>query len=127
MLVRWLTVSFALSALSAVAHAADPVAGKTYFTEVCTQCHSAELNDGGGDMGPTLVGVFGRAAAVGDKMFPYSKALKDAKLIWNVETLERFLADPATAVPGTAMPLPIPAKTDRDNVIAYFQSLVGRN
>jgi len=102
-----------------------PVAGKAYFTQVCTQCHSAEPNDGGGEMGPTLYGLFGRAAAVGDEMFPYSKALKDSKLVWNAETLDRFLADPMTTVPGTAMPMSIAVKKDRDDVIAYFQSLTG--
>jgi len=58
-------------------------------------------------------------------MFPYSKALKDSKLIWNAETLDRFLTDPMTTVPGTTMPMPIPVKKDRDDVIAYFQSLMG--
>jgi len=123
MLVRILTVPFVLFAFDGAACAADAVAGKGYFTQVCAQCHSAESNDGGGEMGPILFGLFGRAAAVGDEMFPYSKALKDSKLVWNAETLDRFLADPMTTVPGTTMPMSIPAKKDRENVIAYFQSL----
>jgi cytochrome c2 len=45
--------------------------------------------------------------------------------VWNLETLDRFLTDPAATVPGTTMALPIPVKKDRDNVIAYFQSQVG--
>lgn len=124
MLIRVLTVPFVLLALDGAACAADAAAGKTYFTQVCTQCHTAEPTDGGGEVGPTLFGLFGRVAATGDEMFPYSKALKDSRLVWNAETLERFLADPVTAVPGTIMPMPIPAKQDRDNVIAYFQSLI---
>lgn len=123
MLSRILTVPFVLLGLAGAACAADAVAGKAYFTQVCAQCHSAEPNDGGGEMGPTLFGVFGRPAAVGDDMFLYSKALKDSKLVWDAESLDRFLADPMTTVPGTAMPMPIPAKKDRDDVIAYFKSL----
>jgi cytochrome c2 len=126
MSVRMFTAPLILFAIVAAAFAADPgdaAAGKVYFTQTCRQCHSAEPGDGGGEIGPSLVGVFGRPAGVGDTRFLYSKALPDSKLVWNLETLDRFLADPATTVPGTTMALPIPVKKDRDNVIAYFQSL----
>lgn len=114
-----------LFAFHGAACAADAAAGKAYFTQVCTQCHSAEPEDGGGETGPTLFGIFGKAAGVGDEMFPYSQALKDSKLVWNAATLDRFLANPMATVPGTAMPQPVPEKKDRDNLIAYFQSLIG--
>jgi cytochrome c len=125
MLLRIFAVPLAVLAFDGAAYAADAVAGKAYFTQVCAQCHSAEPNDGGGEMGPTLFGLFGRNAAVGDEMFPYSKALQDSKLVWNAATLDRFLAEPMTTVPGTTMPVQIPAQKDRDDVIAYFQSLAG--
>ena len=128
MSVRMFTVPLILFAIGAAAYAADPGdagAGKAYFTQTCRQCHSAESGDGSGEIGPSLVGVFGRPAGVGDTRFAYSPALTNSKLVWNAETLERFLTDPATTVPGTTMALPIPVKKDRDNVIAYFQSLVG--
>jgi cytochrome c len=120
------TAPLILFAIVAAAYAADPgdaAAGKAYFTQTCKQCHSAEPGDGGGEIGPSLIGLFGRPAGVGDNRFAYSKALTDSKLVWNQETLDRFLTDPATTVPGTTMALPIPVKKDRDNVIAYFKSL----
>ncbi len=123
---RALYLLLGISSFGGAAHAADAAAGKIYFTQVCTPCHSAEPNDGGGEMGPTLYGVFGRLAAVGDREFPYSPALKGSMLTWNADTLERFLANPPLTVPGTTMPMPIPVKQDRDNVIAYFQSLAGK-
>jgi cytochrome c len=117
-------VLFSIGDVVSAAEGGDAVAGKTFFTQSCAQCHSAESGDGGGEIGPTLLGLFGRPAGVGDNQFPYTKALKDSKLVWNVEALDRFLEDPPSAVPGTAMPMPVPAKLDRDNVIAYFKSLV---
>jgi cytochrome c len=128
MSVRVFTVAMILFAIGAACYAAvpgDAAAGKTYFTQTCKQCHSAESGDGGGEIGPSLIGVFGRPAGVGDERFAYTKALTDSKLVWNRETLNRFLMDPMMTVPGTTMALPIPAQTDRDNVIAYFQSLAG--
>jgi cytochrome c len=127
MSARMFTVPLILLAIS-IAYAADPgdpAAGKAYFTQTCKQCHSAEPGDGGGEIGPSLIGLFGRPAGVGDTRFLYSKALEDSKLTWNQETLDRFLTDPGATVPGTTMALPIPVKKDRDNVIAYFQSLAG--
>jgi cytochrome c len=128
MSVRMFTVLLILFAIGGASYAADPgdaAAGKVYFTQTCKQCHSAEAGDGGGEIGPNLVGLFGRPAGVGDDRFAYTKALTDSKLTWNRETLDRFLADPPTTVPGTIMALPVPVKKDRDNLIAYFQSLTG--
>jgi cytochrome c len=128
MSVRKFTAPLILFAIGAAAYAADPgdpAAGKAYFSQTCMQCHSAAPGDGGGEIGPSLIGVFGRPAGMGDTRFAYSDALKDSKLVWNQETLGRFLTDPATTVPGTTMAVPIPVKQDRDNVIAYFQSLGG--
>ncbi len=92
--------------------------------QTCRMCHSAKPGDGGGEIGPTLFGLLGRTAGVGDSAFVYSKALKDSKLVWNTESLDRFLEDPGSTVPGTTMPIPVPEKKDRNNVIAFFQSLV---
>jgi cytochrome c len=126
MLVRMCTAPLILLVIGTVAHAAGPgdaAAGKTYFSQTCMMCHSADPAEGGGEIGPSLIGLLGRTAGVGDTRFVYSPALKDSKLVWNAETLDRFLTDPAMAVPGTTMPIPVPAKKDRDNLIAYFQSL----
>jgi cytochrome c len=127
MSVRMTTVPLILL-IGGIAQGADPgdaAAGKTYFSQTCMQCHTADANEGGGEIGPSLVGLLGRTAGVGDTRFLYSAALKDSKLIWNQESLNRFLTDPATAVPGTTMPLPVPQQKDRDNLIAYFRSLSG--
>jgi hypothetical protein len=44
-------------------------------------------------------------------------------LAWDAATLDRFLTDPAKAVPGTAMPIPLPDASLRANVIAYLAAL----
>jgi cytochrome c2 len=115
-----------LLATSCAAYAADPgdaAAGKAYFSQTCKQCHTADPAEGGGEIGPSLVGLLGRLAGTGDNRFLYSTALKNSKLVWNPETLERFLADPGAAVPGTTMPIPVPEKKNRVDLVAYFQSL----
>jgi cytochrome c len=126
MAFRSFTVSLILLAIGGACFAGDPgdaLAGKAYFSQTCKQCHSAEPGDGGGEIGPSLIGLFGRPAGVGDARFAYTKALTDSKLVWNSQALDSFLADPATTVPGTIMAIPVAGKPDRDNLIAYFQSL----
>ena len=101
---------------------ADANAGKSYFHQQCALCHSAQTGDNGGAQGPNLNGVFGRNSA-GDPQFGYTKAMQAAKLTWDADTLNRFLASPTTIVPGSAMVVAIPKEDDRANVITYFQAV----
>jgi hypothetical protein len=110
-----------LSLASGSGRAADAPEGKRLFTERCAICHSAEPADGGGAQGPSLIGVFGRAAA--STSFPYSEALKDSHLKWDEATLDRFLNAPATMVPGTSMVVAVPKNNERADIIAYFKSV----
>lgn len=106
---------------SVSAQAADPNAGKTIFGQQCALCHSAAPGDNGGAQGPLLHGVFGRKAA--SENFGYTQALSNSGLTWNADTLDRFLAAPTQVVPGSSMVIPIQNKTERENVIAYFEAL----
>jgi glucose/arabinose dehydrogenase len=114
------TVGWVLAAAPALG--LDANAGKSLFRERCSVCHTAESGDNGGAQGPSLIGLMGRAAASAPR-FSYTTALRDSKLTWDVATLKRFLAAPTSVVPGTSMLLAVPSESDRDNLIAYFQSV----
>ena len=104
------------------AFSADASTGKALFAQRCTVCHTAESGDDGGAQGPSLIGVLGRPAASAPQ-FSYTQALRESKLSWDAATLKRFLSAPAGVVPGTSMALAVPDEADRDNLIAYFQSV----
>jgi cytochrome c len=120
------TLAAILQCVFMPAIAADVAAGEKYFEEYCTACHTARSDDNGGSQGPSLIGVFKRRVA-SDPAFTYTTALQNSQLTWDAATLDRFLKAPDTLVPGTEMLIPVPAKTDRDNLVAYFQSLVSAN
>jgi glucose/arabinose dehydrogenase/cytochrome c2 len=101
---------------------ADAADGKRVFREQCALCHSAQPGDDGGAQGPSLAGVYGRRAG-SEAHFSYSQALSASGITWDGATLTRFLASPTTLVPGTAMVLAVANPADRDNLVAYFQSL----
>lgn len=104
----------------------DARGGKDYFHKQCALCHSAEAGDGGGGQGPDLRNLMGRVAA-GDPQFDYTEAMKHAALRWNAESLQKFLAAPAEVVPGTAMLIVVPQLQDRNNLIAYFSGITGKD
>ncbi|HWB60033.1 MAG TPA: PQQ-dependent sugar dehydrogenase [Chthoniobacteraceae bacterium] len=105
--------------------AGDAARGKTLFTQSCAVCHSDVLGPGNTVIirqGPNLVGVVGRRAGTG-MSFNYTKPLRDSGLTWDAATLSHFLTNPAAAVPGTAMPIPVPNDQNRADLIAYLSTL----
>lgn len=64
----------------------------------CAACHSL----GWDRVGPRHCGLFGRRAG-SVPGFAYSDAMRQSKLVWDRQTLDRFIADPLGTVPGTLM------------------------
>ena len=99
----------------------DPVRGKALFEKRCTGCHALDRDR----EGPRLQGVYGRnSGAVAG--FPYSDALKMARVVWNDETLEKWLTDPDVFLPGNNMDFLLARPQERKDVIAYFKQGVGK-
>ena len=100
--------------------AADVEAGKTAFKK-CALCHTTET--GKNKVGPSLFGIVGRKSATVEN-FNYSEAMKKFDHTWDEATLDEYLADPRGTVPETKMIFPgIKDKTERDDVIAYLETL----
>lgn len=111
----------ASTAASASAADATVSAGEAYFKSNCASCHSVDAAVTPG-AGPGLAGIIGRKPG-GAPAYNYSDALARhgaAGKPWTAADLGIFLADPAKAVPGTTMPVNIPAQRERDAVIAYL-------
>jgi len=87
-----------LSAAQAAPDAATLKRGERVY-ERCAACHSIE----GNRTGPQHCGLFGRRAGTAPGYDGYSRALRDAKIVWNERTLDAFLQNPVRAVPGTTM------------------------
>lgn len=114
------TAALALGAVSQARAAGDPAAGKVVFAK-CLVCHTIE--PGKWKIGPSLWGVVGRHSA-SEPGFNYSEAMKKFNVTWTPEELDKYLAAPMKVVPGTHMIFPgLPSETDRQNVIAYLETL----
>jgi cytochrome c len=99
----------------------DADRGRAVFA-VCAACHR-EATAGVPNPGPDLRGVFGRAAG-SVPGYRYSRALRNAKRIWDETTLGNFIADPQAAVPGNTMPFPgLPDDAQRRDLVAFLKTL----
>jgi cytochrome c len=115
-----LAFNFLLVIADAPGMAADVEAGKTAFKK-CALCHTTEA--GKNKIGPSLFGIVGRKSATLED-FNYSEAMKKFDHTWDEGTLDEYLTDPRATVPGTKMIfLGIKDKTERDDVIAYLETL----
>ena len=94
----------------------DPSAGEAIYAR-CLACHVLAYDR----TGPRHCGLFGRRAG-SVKGFAYSDAMQRSKIVWNEKTLDRFLANPLKAVPGTAMGYAgVTDRTERADLIAYLK------
>src|ERR1700752_1158547 len=113
-----LIAAITLTALAWPALAAGEAdTGRALYQARCTACHSLDYNG----VGPAHRGVFGRSAGQAPG-FGYSNALKSSHVVWNEDTLDRWLADPEKFVPGQRMGVNVPEAKDRADLIAYLKT-----
>ena len=93
----------------------DAVIGKKIYQQ-CQACHSLKRNR----TGPRHCGLLGRKAG-SVKGYKYSEAMQNSDIVWNVETLDRFLTSPYKTIPGNVMGYGgVWEDQDRANLIAYL-------
>jgi cytochrome c len=85
-----------------LAAAADVEAGKTQFNK-CKICHSLEPGKNG--VGPGLHAIFGRKAGTADN-YAFSDAMKNSGIVWDDDTMTKYVRDPKEVVPGGKMAFP---------------------
>jgi len=112
----------ALLAVSRLKAQADPAAGQVVFDQKCAGCHSVAADLTHGLLGPNLVGVVGRTAGT-VAGWDFSPVLKDSKVIWTEENLNKWLTDTTAFVPMAQMDLKVPSRFEREDVISYLKSL----
>src|SRR4051812_14682819 len=83
-------------------------------------CHSLEAEKN--MTGPSLSGVWGRKAGTAPSFTRYSDALKSSGMVWNDQTLDRWLADPQHVIPGNTMTFRgVADPQQRADLLAYLK------
>lgn len=116
-------VALALSGSAwAAGQGGDAVRGAQLYEARCGGCHSVDADR----VGPRHAGVWMRRAG-SVPGFAYSPALLASGIVWNAQTLDRWLTDPQALVPGQRMNYRVPDATDRSGVIAFLATLGTRS
>jgi cytochrome c len=132
--LKWLSALALVGALAVAAPiAAQPVAkgapkaaaapaptgnatrGATVYRQRCGTCHAIAANR----VGPMHRGIMGKKAGTVPG-YVYSAQLKASNITWTVATMNTWLTNPRTMVPGTKMIYAMPVAQDRADVIAYM-------
>lgn len=104
-----------------LAHAQDAAAGQKVFKIYCNACHA--VVKGQTRVGPSLFGIYG--SKTGEVPgFHFSKANKEANLVWDDATLDHYLENPRKVIPGTTMTFAgVKDAQKRQDLIAYLKTL----
>jgi cytochrome c len=97
-------------------------AGQTKFNNRCRTCHS--VREGDNRLGPSLHAIFGKKAGSSEGYANYSQALRSSGVVWNEETLDKFIENPDALIPGNNMK-PFPGVTDaeeRNEIVGYLKA-----
>lgn len=111
-------VGFAVAMTAgASAHLEAPAVEPTTAYKVhCSSCHNLERNG----IGPNHRGIVGKKAGSVNG-YSYSPALKNSGIIWNKETLDKWLQGPRKLVPGTKMVKSVANPATRKAIIDYLE------
>jgi len=94
----------------------DVKAGEAIYSR-CAACHSLAYDR----TGPRHCGLLGRRAG-SVPGFDYSAAMKRSGIVWNRKSLDRFLANPLVAVPGTSMGYAgVADRKERADLISFLE------
>lgn len=91
------------------------------FNDYCRECHAFDKGDN--RLGPTLYGVFGRKAG-SLPGYDYSISLKSSDITWDDKTLDEWIANPNSLIPGNNMGSVfggIPDAATRAKIIAFLK------
>jgi len=114
-----ISLAVSLAASSALADG-DAAKGEKVFKK-CQACHTVEQG-GKNKIGPNLYAIVGKKSASVEG-YDYSKAMQEANLTWDDETLSEYLKKPKAFVKGTKMSfVGLKKESDRENLIAYLKT-----
>ena len=80
------------------------------------------MKEGDNRLGPNLHSIIGRTA--GSAEYGYSPALQSSEMVWDADTLDRFIENPDAVIPGNNMK-PYGGISDasiRADIVRYLES-----
>jgi len=113
-------VALALAVLISPARADQAASGQEVYELRCRTCHGG-TRPADSPLGPSLTGIVGTKAGT-QASGVHSRALIDSGIVWNRDSLRRYLSDPRRAIPGTLMPVGVADPAELESLLDYLES-----
>ncbi|MEM7073044.1 MAG: cytochrome c family protein [Pseudomonadota bacterium] len=102
----------------------DAARGRKLYRK-CKICHA--LSEDKHRVGPSLYGIIGRKAGSANGYTKYSKAMRNADLVWTVDRIDRYIINPRAFIKGTRMVFAgMPKQKDRRDLLRYLLEAGGK-
>jgi cytochrome c len=96
-------------------------AGRQVFEQRCRNCHGSTA-PADFPIGPSLVGIVGSRAGKNPTGI-HSRPVMDSGIVWDRESLRRFLSNPSREIPGTLMAARVTDQRKLESLLDYLESL----
>lgn len=111
-------IGYGLLTTAAHAQEPDPQRGAELY-RACVACHA--LEEGLHLSGPSLGGLYGRAAGSAEGFVRYSDGLKEVEFAWDAAAFDGWIENPEAMIPGTFMSFRgVSNSRDRDDLVAFL-------
>ncbi len=103
------------------ARADEAASGREVYELRCRTCHGGSA-PADSPLGPSLTAIVGTKAG-SQASGVHSRDLIDSGIVWDRQSLRRYLADPRRAIPGTLMPVGVADPAELESLLDYLETL----
>ena len=115
-------MALALAGVIAAVSAGEPVeTGRQSYGRRCRTCHGG-TGPADSPIGPDLSGIVGKKAGTQASGI-HSQAAIDSGVVWDRESLRRFLSAPRGEISGSVMPVGVADPAEFERLLDYLASL----
>jgi cytochrome c len=95
--------------------------GREVYERHCRTCHGGTTPEDS-SVGPSLTGIVGAVAGTQASAM-HARVQIHSPIVWDRESLRRFLSDPRHEVPGTMIPVRVSDPGALERLLDYLESL----
>jgi len=95
--------------------------GREIYERQCRTCHGGTA-PADATLGPSLAGIIGTKAGT-QATGIHSRVMVESGIVWDRESLRRFLSEPRQVVPGTIMMARVPDAETLERLLDYLETL----
>ena len=119
-----LRFALVLALAAVMGPAAGGESGREIYERQCRTCHGGTA-PADSPLGPSLAGIVGTKAGT-QATGIHSRVMVESGIVWDRESLRRFLSDPRQVVPGSIMMVRVSDAETLERLLDYLETFAER-